>query len=65
MHSSPASLGNSGYFSPGFINSLIVNAAALPKITKSNKELAPNLLAPCTEAEADSPAENNPLIILS
>jgi len=65
MVSSPAFFGKSGYFSPGFIISLIVKAAALPKITKSNKEFAPSLLAPCTDAEADSPAENNPSIILS
>lgn len=65
MVSSPAFFGKSGYFSPGFINSFIVKAADLPKIIKSNRELAPNLLAPCTEADADSPAEKRPSIILS
>jgi hypothetical protein len=42
----PASFGKSGYFSPGLLNSLVVKAAALPKTTISNNELAPNLLAP-------------------
>lgn len=45
--------------------SLTVSAAALPNTTISNKELAPNLLAPCTEAQATSPAANNPGTILS
>lgn len=52
---SPAFLGNSGYLSPGFMISPTVKAAALPKTTKSNKELAPNLLAPWTDAQAASP----------
>lgn len=42
----PAFLGKSGYLSPGLQTSPTVKAAALPKTTRSNKELAPNLLAP-------------------
>lgn len=42
------------------INSFVVNAAALPKTTISNKEFAPKRLAPCTDAHAASPAANNP-----
>jgi hypothetical protein len=61
----PAFLGNSGYLSPGFMTSPTVKAAALPKTTKSNKELAPNLLAPCTDAQAASPQLNKPGTTLS
>lgn len=46
MISSPAPGGRSGYFYPGLYNSEVVIAADLPKITMSNKELAPSLLAP-------------------
>ena len=35
----------------GFTSSALVSAAWRPKTTKSNKELAPNRLAPCTEAQ--------------
>lgn len=42
----PASFGNYGCFCPGLYNYFVVKAAALPNITKSNKEFAPNLLAP-------------------
>lgn len=42
----PAFLGKSGYVAPGFIFLATSLAADLPKTTKSNKELAPNLLAP-------------------
>ena len=34
-------------------------------MTKSNNELAPNLLAPCTLAQAASPQAKSPLIISS
>jgi len=63
--SSPAFLGKGLWVYPGFIISFTVLAAALPKTTISNKELAPNLLAPCTEAQATSPAANNPGTTLS
>ncbi len=56
----PASFGKSGWVSPGLHKSLIVKAAALPKTTMSNNELAPKRLAPWTEAQAASPAANNP-----
>jgi len=39
---------------------LVTNAAALPKTTKSNKELAPNLFAPWTEATATYPQAKSP-----
>jgi hypothetical protein len=58
--SSPAFFGKSGYFYPGLYNSAVFKAAALPKTTMSNKELAPNLFAPCTDAQAASPAAINP-----
>lgn len=58
--SSPAFLGKGLWGVPGFNFSFTVLAAALPNTTISNKELAPNLLAPCTEAQATSPAANNP-----
>ena len=46
MAASPAFLGKSGYFYPGFHFSPTRLAAYLPKTTISNNELAPNLLAP-------------------
>lgn len=54
MDSSPAFLGKGLWGAPGLIFSFTVLAAALPNTTISNKELAPNLLAPCTEAQAAS-----------
>ena len=57
---SPAFLGNSGWVWPGLYFSLVTNADALPKTTKSNKELAPNLLAPCTEATPTYPQAKSP-----
>lgn len=65
IDSSPAFLGKGLWGAPGLINSFTVLAAALPNTTISNKELAPSLLAPCTEAQAASPAANNPGTILS
>ena len=53
--SSPASAAKSFYVYPGVYYSTMVLAALLPKITKSRRELAPSLFAPCTEAEAASP----------
>jgi hypothetical protein len=35
-------------------------AHARPKMTRSRSELAPSLLAPCTEADAASPAAYKP-----
>ena len=51
---SPALAGKGLWGVPGFNFSFTVLAAALPNTTISNKELAPNLLAPCTEAQATS-----------
>lgn len=56
MDSSPAFGAISGNSSPGLHSSSIVLAQARPKTTKSKSELAPNLLAPWTEAQAVSPA---------
>jgi len=42
----PAFLGSYGCVWPGLYFYLVTKAAALPKTTKSNNELAPNLLAP-------------------
>jgi len=56
----PAFFGKSGYFWPGYRFAAMVLAADLPKMTKSKSELAPNLLAPCTLAQAASPAANKP-----
>jgi len=44
---------------------LIVSAALRPKTTISNNELAPNLFAPCTDADALSPADYKPSTMLS
>jgi hypothetical protein len=49
---------------PGLQSYLVVSDAALPKTTISRSELAPNLLAPCTEAQAASPAAKRPGTIL-
>jgi len=65
MVSSPASGDSSFYVYPGVYYSSTVLAALLPKITRSSKELAPSLLAPCTEALAASPQESIPGTILS
>lgn len=65
MAASPAFFGKSGYFYPGFHFSPTNYAAYLPNTTISNKELAPNLLAPCTDAQAASPAANNPGTMVS
>lgn len=45
----------SGMQSPGLLCSAMVLAHALPNTTESSKELAPNLLAPCTLWQAHSP----------
>ncbi len=57
---SPAFSLSSRTFSPGLLSSAMVLAQARPKTTRSNKELAPNLLAPWTEAHPVSPAAYNP-----
>jgi hypothetical protein len=44
--SSPAPLGRSGCFYPGYDFSFAKNAAYLPKMTRSRRLLAPSLLAP-------------------
>lgn len=51
---------NRGSLSPGLLSSHIKLAHARPKTTKSNKEFAPSLLAPCTDAHAASPAAHSP-----
>mmetsp|Transcript_64484 Transcript_64484/g.120843 ORF Transcript_64484/g.120843 Transcript_64484/m.120843 type:complete len:223 (+) Transcript_64484:312-980(+) len=56
----PASFGKLGIGSPGLAISAIRSAQALPKMTMSSRELAPSLLAPCTEAQPTSPAANRP-----
>jgi len=45
-----------GSGSPGLLFSAMVLAHARPNTTRSSSELAPSLLAPCTETQADSPA---------
>ena len=60
MLSNPASGCKSGILSPGLAISAIRFAQARPKTTISNKEFAPNRLAPCTDADAASPAANRP-----
>lgn len=65
MALSPAFLGKSGYVYPGFHFWPTKFAAYLPNTTISNNEFAPNLLAPCTDAHAASPAANNPGTITS
>lgn len=57
---SPASFGNSGWVWPGLYFYFVTNAAALPKTTKSNNELAPNLLAPWTDATPAYPHAKSP-----
>lgn len=52
--------GSSGMDSDGLWNFEIKLAHARPNTTRSSKELAPSLLAPCTDAQADSPAAHNP-----
>lgn len=46
--------------SPGLHSAAMVLAQALPKTTRSSRELAPSLLAPCTEAQAASPQAYRP-----
>lgn len=46
--------------SPGLHFAAMVLAQALPKTTRSSRELAPSLLAPCTEAQAASPQAYRP-----
>lgn len=46
--------------SPGLHSAVMVLAQALPKTTRSSRELAPSLLAPCTEAQAASPQAYRP-----
>ncbi|KAH3673404.1 hypothetical protein WICPIJ_009792 [Wickerhamomyces pijperi] len=65
MDSLPKSAGNCLCGKPGFKVSAMVKATALPKTTKSNKELAPNLLAPWTETQAASPQAKRPGTTLS
>ena len=50
---------------PDFSSSWICIPVALPKTTKSSKELPPSLFAPWTETQAASPAANKPEIIES
>lgn len=52
--------GSSGMDSDGLWNFEMKLAHARPNTTRSSKELAPSLLAPCTDAQADSPAAHNP-----
>lgn len=47
--------GKSPIASPGLFSCAIVKAQALPKMTISNNELAPSLLAPCTLVHPASP----------
>ena len=54
-----------GSGSPGLLFSAMVLAHARPNTTRSSSELAPSLLAPCTETQADSPAPYRPRTILS
>ena len=57
--------GSSGRASVGLLNLAMKLAQARPKTTRSSKELAPSLLAPWTEAHADSPAAQRPGTISS
>lgn len=57
--------GSSGIASAGLLNLAMKLAHARPKTTRSSKELAPSLLAPWTEAHADSPAAQRPGTISS
>ena len=59
---SPALALKSAIVSPGLLTSAMVLAQALPKTTKSSKEFAPKRLAPCTDAQAVSPAAYRPKI---
>ena len=52
--------GSSGSVSSGLLNLEMKFAHARPNTTRSNKELAPSLFAPWTEAHADSPAAQRP-----
>lgn len=56
---------SSGKDSPGLCSLVMKFAQARPKTTRSNKELAPRRLAPCTDAQAASPAAHRPSIISS
>ena len=51
--------------SPGLFSSIMVLAQARPKTTRSNRELAPSRLAPCTEAQPASPQAYSPGITTS
>ena len=55
----------SGCVSPGLFCCVMVCAHARPNTTRSKSELAPSLLAPCTEADAASPQAYRPCTILS
>lgn len=57
--------GSSCCASAGLLNLAMKLAHARPKTTRSSKELAPSLLAPWTEAHADSPAAQRPGTISS
>ena len=57
--------GSSATVSPGLFNLAMKFAHARPNTTRSSKELAPSLLAPWTEAHADSPAAQRPGTISS
>mmetsp|Transcript_9361 Transcript_9361/g.24036 ORF Transcript_9361/g.24036 Transcript_9361/m.24036 type:complete len:210 (-) Transcript_9361:1353-1982(-) len=59
-HSSPAFSGRGLCGVPGLRVSPTRRAQARPKTTMSRSELAPRRLAPCTEAEAASPAAMRP-----
>ena len=50
---------------PGLISSAALFAAALPKTTRSIKELDPNLFAPWTETQAASPIAISPGTVFS
>nr|CAA81505.1 unknown [Saccharomyces cerevisiae]prf//2118404U ORF [Saccharomyces cerevisiae] len=65
MDSLPKSEGSGLCGNPGCKVSATVWATARPKTTRSNKELAPNLLAPWTETQAASPQAIKPGITLS
>jgi len=65
IDSSPAPFLSSGCAYPGTNYFLVVSAAALPNTTKSNSEFAPSLFAPCTDAQAASPAARSPVTFLS
>ena len=60
IDASPSFSFNGNGRSPGLLASLIVFAHARPKTTMSSSEFAPSRFAPCTEAQATSPAAYRP-----